>query len=474
MDKLAEKLVDNQVKRIENISEKEKESLKKAQKQKVEAELQSLKERQKNGEKLTQHELDRMKKLSDFINDVNTKFTYAEEKRGEASAKASGKAKSALKDIENAYKEVEKEAENHSKAIEKGQEKLESLNKKYDELKNKAKDAYHEAGNAIKELDKELGKLDENNEQEMLDRYYDISDNMKEMQRKNGTALTDFASGMEMDDLKNATYDKLGDISVNDIIQYKELQEEMAFLSSKLTQEQIAQGEAIQKLSKSEQDYQKYLEKRNELEEKKLVALEKQAIAQAFASQETPDQKKIKVDVIDGELKARYENEQAQMVEITDFKNIQYAQDLYNKSESLRAEQAEVTAMIDHEKQALEQLTQRKIELDQQYTNAHNANIDKQKAKLDELINKYKALAQANATLAGGFRAFGGDVKAGAPYLIGENFKPELFIPSTSGSVVPVNNYNQSRSYNFSGVTINANNPQDFWSQIQDYIGDYN
>gem|GEM_PF-1548957 len=59
------------------------------------------------------------------------------------------------------------------------------------------------------------------------------------------------------------------------------------------------------------------------------------------------------------------------------------------------------------------------------------------------------------------------------PYLIGENYKPEMFIPSTSGSVVPVNNYNQSRTYHFSGVTINANNAQDFWSEIQNHIGDY-
>lgn len=72
-----------------------------------------------------------------------------------------------------------------------------------------------------------------------------------------------------------------------------------------------------------------------------------------------------------------------------------------------------------------------------------------------------------------GARAFGGAVQAGLPYLIGENYKPEMFIPSTSGSVVPVNNYNQSRTYHFSGVTINANNAQDFWSDIQNHIGDY-
>ena len=265
-------------------------------------------------------------------------------------------------------------------------------------------------------------------------------------------------------------YHKLYDVEVKKLLEIQGLLKERALIEKYTTEEQRKSQDFTEQTSKAQEILNKYEAKAAELEEKKAIAMEKQAIAKALS-----EGKKIESKDEDGELKARYEDETGKMVEVTNFKNIQYAQDLFNKTESIRIEKEEVEKKLLRETAATQNLINEKIRLDQEYTKIHNKEIDKQKGKVDELIAKYQALAKAKfgGWGAKGARAFGGAVQAGFPYLIGENYKPEMFIPSTSGSVVPVNNYNQSRTYHFSGVTINANNAQDFWSEIQNHIGDY-
>jgi tape measure protein len=54
----------------------------------------------------------------------------------------------------------------------------------------------------------------------------------------------------------------------------------------------------------------------------------------------------------------------------------------------------------------------------------------------------------------GGFRAAGGPVSAGKSYIVGEN-QPEVFVPSTSGTILPDTDMLSSRSN--SNVTVNVN-----------------
>lgn len=426
------------------------------------------------------------KRVSDLSNqakkeakELNTAFTYWENNGwggswGSWSSKAQ---KAALKEVKEAYKEIEKAIDDHNDEIEKAQKKVESLNKKYDELKNKAKDAFYEAKNAVKELDGQIESLWTDHHNKMIDIYQKNQDKIKEMERKNKRIgeIAKYKSLHEWREYSDEKWDV--DTKTKDIITYLELQEEKAKISEIMGEATIKEAEALNRLTDAEKEHQKYLEKRGELEYKKASALEKQSIAEAFSKQweiiNTEDIKVFSTEV-EGQLKARYQDETGKMVEIVDFKNIQYAQDLFNKSEAIRLEKEALEKKIADEKLANEELTMEKIRLDQYYTNIHAQEINKQKSKLDELIRKYHELAKAKASAGARWaRAFGGEVKAGLPYLVGENFKPELFVPSTSWSVVPVNNYNQSRSYHFSGITINANNAQDFWSEIQNHIGDY-
>lgn len=413
--------------------------------------------------------------------ELNTAFTYWDSKTGGWgggwSSKQSKAQKEALKEIKEAYHDIEKEINTHNKAIEDAQKKVESLNKKYDELKEKARDAFHEARNAVKELDGQMEELGKDNTKSMIENYQKQQDKLKEMERKN-KRIGDIAKLKSLEDWRKYD-DEKWDINTKtkEIIEYLETQEEIAFLTKHLSSEQLKQAESLSRMTEAEKDYQKYLEKRGELEYKKAAALEKQAIAEAFSKQwEILNSEDIKVfsTEVEGQLKARYQDETGKMVEIVDFKNIQYAQDLFNKSEAIRLEKEALEKKIADEKLANEELTMEKIRLDQYYTNVHAQEINKQKSKVDELIQKYRELARAKSWAGGRWaRAFGWEVKAWLPYLIWENFKPELFVPSTSGSVVPVNNYNQSKSYHFSGITINTNHAEDFWSEIQNHIGDY-
>ena len=420
-----------------------------------------------------------IKKTEEKNKELDTKFKYGENKAGGSGwgwgGKSSNKAeKEALKEVKESYTEVEKKIKEHSKAVEDAEKKVENLNKKYNELKETAKKAFYEAKHAVSELNKEIGKNDQEQIASLWERYQEIKQKLideKAKLTKDGMGwLIEWYSKERLQELQNDGIQKVYGVEIKQLLEIKNLMEEQLLIEKNTTEEQRKSKDFTEQTSKAQEILNKHAEKTKELEEKKAIAMEKQAIAKALN-----EGKKIESKEEDGELKARYEDETGKMVEVTNFKNIQYAQDLFNKSEHIRLEKEEVEKKLLRETAATQNLINEKIRLDQEYTKVHNKEIDKQKGKVDELIAKYQALAKAKfgGWGARGARAFGGAVQAGLPYLIGENYKPEMFIPSTSGSVVPVNNYNQSRTYHFSGVTINANNAQDFWSEIQNHIGDY-
>lgn len=185
-------------------------------------------------------------------------------------------------------------------------------------------------------------------------------------------------------------YHKLYDVEVKKLLEIQGLLKERALIEKYTTEEQRKSQDFTEQTSKAQEILNKHAEKAKELEEKKAIAIEKQAIAKALS-----EGKKIESKEEDGELKARYEDETGKMVEVTNFKNIQYAQDLFNKSESIRLEKEEVEKKLLRETAATQNLINEKIRLDQEYTKVHNKEIDKQKGKVDELIAKYQALAKA-------------------------------------------------------------------------------
>lgn len=185
-------------------------------------------------------------------------------------------------------------------------------------------------------------------------------------------------------------YHKLYDVEVKKLLEIQGLLKERALIEKYTTEEQRKSQDFTEQTSKAQEILNKYEAKAAELEEKKAIAMEKQAIAKALS-----EGKKIESKEEDGELKARYEDETGKMVEVTNFKNIQYAQDLFNKSESIRLEKEEVEKKLLRETAATQNLINEKIRLDQEYTKVHNKEIDKQKGKVDELIAKYQALAKA-------------------------------------------------------------------------------
>lgn len=463
----------------------------KVAKEKMKQDLQVLEARKKNWEALTKQELSEIENLKKAVGWLNSSFTYWETKHwgwgwGKGSNKEAKKLaqeeKKLLKETEKAYEDIDKAIDKHNKNIEKAQEQVEKLNKKYQDLRQSVLNTLAETKNAVQDIDGQIAAINKDEDEKMIERYQKNQDKIKDMERKNKRIW--YVAGLkkldEWRDYKDEKWDS--ETKTKDIIEYLETKEELSFITSLLSEAQLKEAETTARMTEAEKEHLKFLEKRQELEYKKAAALEKQGIAQAFLNQKASEEIKSEDDVNfkiekneQGEIvKAFYRDEKGALQEVVDFKNIQYLQDLTNKMLQIEAEKKLQKDKIDEEKRWIEEYDIDRRVMEQNWTILLTNEVNKQKGVIQGLIEKYQALARAKAS-AGmwGARAFGWDVQAGVPYLVGENYKPEVFVPSTSGSVVPVNNYNQSRSYHFSWVTVNANNPQDFFSQMQDFIWDY-
>lgn len=488
---LESQLTDVRTNAITRRGNAERKSNEKIAKEKMKQDLQVLEARKKNWEALTKQELSEIENLKKAVGWLNSSFTYWDTKSwgwgwGKGSNKEAKKLaqeeKKLLKETEKAYEDIEKAIDKHNKNIEKAQEQVEKLNKKYQDLRQSVLNTLAETKNAIQDIDGQIAAINKDEDEKMIERYQKNQDKIKDMERKN-KRIWDVAGLKKLDewrDYKDEKWDS--ETKTKDIIEYLETKEELSFITSLLSEAQLKEAETTARMTEAEKEHLKFLEKRQELEYKKAAALEKQGIAQAFLNQKPSEEIKSEDDVNfkiekneQGEIvKAFYRDEKGALQEVVDFKNIQYLQDLTNKILQIEAEKKLQKDKIDEEKRWIEEYDIDRRVMEQNWTILLTNEVNKQKGVIQGLIEKYQALARAKAS-AGmwGARAFGWDVQAGVPYLVGENYKPEVFVPSTSGSVVPVNNYNQSRSYHFSWVTVNANNPQDFFSQMQDFIWDY-
>ena len=488
---LESQLTDVRTNSITRRGNAERKSNEKIAKEKMKQDLQVLEARKKNWEVLTKQELSEIENLKKAVGWLNSSFTYWDTKHwgwdwGKGSNKEAKKLaqeeKKLLKETEKAYEDIDKAIDKHNKNIEKAQEQVEKLNKKYQDLRQSVLNTLAETKNAIQDIDGQIAAINKDEDEKMIERYQKNQDKIKDMERKNKRIW--YVAGLkkldEWRDYKDEKWDS--ETKTKDIIEYLETKEELSFITSLLSEAQLKEAETTARMTEAEKEHLKFLEKRQELEYKKAAALEKQGIAQAFLNQKASEEIKSEDDVNfkiekneQGEIvKAFYRDEKGALQEVVDFKNIQYLQDLTNKMLQIEAEKKLQKDKIDEEKRWIEEYDIDRRVMEQNWTILLTNEVNKQKGVIQGLIEKYQALARAKAS-AGmwGARAFGWDVQAGVPYLVGENYKPEVFVPSTSGSVVPVNNYNQSRSYHFSWVTVNANNPQDFFSQMQDFIWDY-
>lgn len=375
------------------------------------------------------------------------------------------------KEVIKNYQDIGKAMDKNKSKIEKYKDKVAEIGDKFEEMKKKAKETFMEIGNSIKDLDKEQNLS-------LMWRYTELKEEKEKMERDSSFERT--AKNINkntLKSLKKSGSEEYWGQKIDELLKYKEIQEELSFIISKTTEEQRKQAEAVDKLSESERKYNEYLEK-------KAILLERQNIANAFASMEGLDIREAKdmkviawINEKTWELQASYwDEEKEKYIEITDFKNMQYAQDLVNKQMALMQEKEELENKITEEKIAYEWLQNKKMAMEAQYTIFLQWEIKKQVKFVDGLIAKYREAARARRSAMSWWtwwRAFGGAVKAGIPYIVGENFKPELFIPSTSGTIQPVNNYNQSRNINVDIGNVVADNPIDFADMMRDNLQNY-
>ena len=147
------------------------------------------------------------------------------------------------------------------------------------------------------------------------------------------------------------------------------------------------------------------------------------AQAQAKAKQEvlaltTKEELQAAVEKLDGEVKAIAEKRLAELQKVEDAKNA-----------AIKAEE-EVSKKREELEDSIALVRQESIE------KAYETEVEKAKEVLD-IYKQISALRESSPVDGfGGFRAKGGPVRSGVPYVVGEK-GPELFIPRGSGKIIP-------------------------------------
>ena len=122
---------------------------------------------------------------------------------------------------------------------------------------------------------------------------------------------------------------EINNIDLDTVIEQINLKEELLYLEKNLTKEQQEQAKKEAEKSESVKITEKYEKERKAMQEK-------QNIAEAFSSSESIDwQKKLKID---GDKVEYRDKNKEDFVEITDFKNQEYARDLINQQLKLETE----------------------------------------------------------------------------------------------------------------------------------------
>jgi hypothetical protein len=113
---------------------------------------------------------------------------------------------------------------------------------------------------------------------------------------------------------------------------------------------------------------------------------------------------------------------------------------------------------LDEEEAKLVELQNKKIEFENQYQSLFMENAKARQVSIDKAIKSMQALnaLQASKTASNavsGARANGGTVQAGKSYLVGEQGR-ELFVPQTSGTIVPNASLGGGITINMGGVSV--------------------
>lgn len=270
-------------------------------------------------------EEEKMKRLTEIKNKYDKKKIELEGKTDDELLKeAEDYMKELKKKREDNYKDHKKKSDDAIKDVKKYTENLDKIKKKFEEIKEKA-------GDTLRDIKHNMWELDKNHIKDLWARYYDVKKQIRDNE-KNESWLKRIWENMNLQTLeswRDAGQKEINNIDIDKAIEHLKLKEELLFLEQKTTKEQQEQA----KIEAEKSESVKLVEKHDK---EKATLQEKQNITEAFSSSESIDwQKKLKID--DDKVEYRDKNKE-DFVEITDFKNQEYARDLINQQLKLETE----------------------------------------------------------------------------------------------------------------------------------------
>lgn len=204
------------------------------------------------------------------------------------------------------------------------------------------------------------------------------------------------------------------------------LEEELLLIEQKTTAEQREQARLLSEQSETQKMIAKY-------EEERAQKKEYQNILQAVAwAGDVIDQKLI--EITDTEVKY-WDEKKWEYVAITDFKNQEYARDLYNQQLKLQTEYNETKKNYNDQIKLIEMHSKNVLNQWQSDTKAYKMELDKRKLAVQQYVADVQRML---SSIPSAHRAFGGELSNGKVALVGEH-GPEQIIARASSYVQPRN-----------------------------------
>lgn len=286
-----------------------------------------------------------------------------------------------LKKVEETNKEIKNSATDAFNQITKAEDdsvkKVGEYAKKIDDLKAKIQELKDDATKNIRSINQELTEVDKDKSDTTKDTYVKIAERRVQLLQDEKDMIADIAK--EDDPVEKAKKQQA----------LLAIQKEIAVIQDKIPSQILNEAVAKKALTQTEQDLLDLKQKQADLDEKRAGLLQQKAVDLAVANG-----RQISFTGTGDDLKAFYEDEKGNLVEITDFKAKEYAIDTQAKIAEYTNQIAEQQKFLDAELLNLQTLDANRRALETAFTAFFGTEIDNRNAKLREYI----AMAQEAQT----------------------------------------------------------------------------
>lgn len=331
-------------------------------------------------------EEDKLKKLLEIKQKYDRLKTELEWKTDEELLKeAENYMKKLQKKREDDYKDHQDKSNKAIKDVKKYTESLDKIKKKFEEIKEKAKDT-------LRDIKHNMGELDKNYVKDLGSRYYEVKKQIRDNRRNNtGLERLESYNKESLEKWRDMGQKEINNIDLDTVIEQINLKEELLYLEKNLTKEQQEQAKVEAEKSESVKITEKYEKERKAMQEK-------ESIAEAFSSAEGVTKKMLEVT----EDSVRYWDEsKGRFVEITDYKNQEYARDLYNQQIKLETEYKTEQKHLEDSKKLVETHAKEVIKIRQDLTSAQKQELNQREADIRTYVDNVKRMMSEIGGIAG-------------------------------------------------------------------------